>query len=107
MPNIAATRAYYAAYLAERAALEKLAPLDPKKTRWRHTTVVSAFNSRLIKKKRTFPASIIPEVSILEGLRIKADYEAEGVTGQEAQKCFTLASGILKVIRKKLREKTK
>ncbi len=107
MANAAANRAYYAVNQAELAALQKLDPMALPKTGWQHPTVVKAFNHRLIRKKRIFPSSIIEKVSILEGLRIKADYEAEGVTGQEAQKCFTLASGILKVIRKKLREKAK
>lgn len=105
--NAAANRAYYAAYLAELAALQKIEPVSLPKTGWKHANVVKAFNHRLIKRKRIFSASIIEKVGILEGLRIKADYRAESVTGQEAQKCFTLASEIVNVIRKELRKKVK
>ncbi len=107
MANVAANRGYYAVYQAELAALQKLDPVALPKTGWQHPTVVKAFNHRLTRKKKIFPSSIIAKVNILEGLRIKADYKAEGVTGQEAQTCFTLANGIVKVIRRKLREKAK
>lgn len=103
--NCAANRAYYAAYLAELAALLKFATITLPETGWKHPIVVRAFNHRLVGGKKLFDAKVVQQVTYLESLRIKADYKTESVSGQEANECFTIARRIVQAIEKKLTEK--
>lgn len=105
MSNCAANRAYYAAYLAELAALQKLDPLKLPQEGWQHPTVVKAFNHRLVKMKKIFTSSMIESVSYLESLRIKADYKPDHVSEAEAKDCYNKARTIVQTIEKRLREK--
>jgi uncharacterized protein (UPF0332 family) len=102
--NCAANRAYYAAYLAELAALQKLAPLTLPATGWQHFVVVKAFNHRLVTQKKVFEAKVIGQVAQLESLRIKGDYSAENVTGPEGAECVTISRSVVQIIENKLRE---
>jgi uncharacterized protein (UPF0332 family) len=100
--NSAANRAYYAAYLAEYAALQKLDPLRPSPTRRTHKTVIKAFNHRLVRNG-TFDSWIIQGVTELAGLRVKADYTSQDVTAAEAKECVTMAKRIVGKIGTELR----
>lgn len=102
--NCAANRAYYAVYLAELAALQKLSPLTLPTTGWQHFTVVKAFNHRLVTGKRIFDVKVIGQVAQLESLRIKGDYSEESVTGPEAAECVTISRSIVQTIENKIRE---
>lgn len=101
--NSAANRAYYAAYLAEYAALAKLAPFRVSPTGGTHKTVVEAFNARLVKKKKIFESWIVQGVTELSSLRVKADYTSQNVTSAEAKECVTMAGKIVQTIGKQLR----
>ena len=101
--NCAANRAYYAAYLAELAALQNISPLPlPATGGWRHSTVVGAFNGRLVRRRGLFDPQIIADVAQLESLRVKADYKADHVTALEANDCVKLATNILHQIKQGL-----
>src|ERR1700682_871072 len=102
--NCAANRSYYAAYLAELAALQRRASGPLPETGWRHPMVVKAFNYRLVNQKKLFNSEIVQQVSLLESLRIKADYKTENVTAPEGSECFTVARKIVRIIEKKLTE---
>jgi uncharacterized protein (UPF0332 family) len=102
--NCAANRAYYAAYLAELAALQKFSPLTLPATGWQHFTVVKAFNHRLVTHKKIFDAKVIGQVAQLESLRIKGDYSAENVTGPESAECVTISRSLVQIIENKIRE---
>ncbi len=104
LTNSAASRAYYAAYLAELAALQRFDPLPLPSTGWQHPMVVNAFNHRLIHKRRLFGAGVVTDVSYLESIRVKADYTSKNINGSEAQKCITLATRTVRAIEKKARE---
>src|SRR6266849_4588023 len=101
--NSAANRAYYAAYLAEYAALAKLAPFRVSPTGGTHKTVVEAFNARLVVKRNVFESWIVQGVTQLSGLRIKADYTSQDVTAAEAKECATMAKKIVQTIGNHLR----
>ena len=105
MNNCAANRAYYAAYLAELAALQKFDPMVLPAEGWRHQNVVKAFNHRLVREKKFFDDDIIADAAYLESLRIKADYAAEHVSETESRDCFKKARKIVQAIGKKLKEK--
>lgn len=102
MCNCAANRSYYAAYLAELAALQKLDPLKLPDEGWQHPTVVNAFNARLVRKSKTFRAALIEDVSYLESQRIKADYKAEHVSEADAIECYQRATRVVEAIRREL-----
>ena len=85
LTNCAANRAYYAAYLAELAALQKLTSIKLPATGWRHPIVVKAFNHRLVMAKKVFEVTMVEKVGFLESLRIKADYKTESVLQSEAK----------------------
>lgn len=102
MCNCAANRAYYAAYLAELAALQKLDPLKSSGDGWRHLTVVKAFNFRLIKKSKTFGRSFLQDVSYLQAQRVTADYKAEDVSDSDAVECYRRAAEIVDAVRREL-----
>jgi uncharacterized protein (UPF0332 family) len=104
--NCAANRAYYAAYLAELAALQKFAKLSLPEEGWRHPTIVKAFNHRLVRGKKLFESEIIQQVSLLESLRIKADYKTESVSPSEGSECFRVARSIVQAIQKRIDEAT-
>ncbi len=103
--NCAANRAYYAAYLAELAALQKLSNINLPETGWQHPTVVKVFNYRLVKVKKIFNAWVVQQVSYLKSLRIKADYKVETVSGTEATECFRIARAIVNQIKRVLTAK--
>ena len=98
--NCAANRAYYAAYLAELAALEKFDPV--KATTIQHKNIVEAFNARLIQKKKLFDGSIITDVASLESIRVKADYKPDHVTATEARDCVKMAMRVVAAIEAEL-----
>ncbi|SRR6266478_104429 len=100
--NSAANRAYYTAYLAEFAALAKLAPFRVSPTGGTHKTVVEAFNARLVRRGNVFESWIVQGVTQLSSLRIKADYTSQDVTAAEAQECVTMAKKIVQKIAKQL-----
>jgi hypothetical protein len=102
MCNCAANRSYYAAYLAELAALQKLDPLKLPDQGWRHPTVVHAFNFRLVRKAKIFKAAVIEDVSYLESQRIKGDYKAEHVSEADAVECYRRAKRVVEAIRREL-----
>lgn len=102
MCNCAANRAYYAAYLAELAAIQKIEPLVLPAEGWQHPTVVRAFNHRLIRTKGIFKSWIIEDVSFLETQRVQGDYKTDHVSEVAASECFRKASKIVATIKKEL-----
>lgn len=104
LTNSAANRAYYAAYLAELAALQKLDPVKMPSAGWQHPMVVNAFNYRLIRNRPLFSARVVKDVSYLESARVKADYTSKNINSSEAQQCITLARRTVRAIEEKIRE---
>jgi uncharacterized protein (UPF0332 family) len=103
--NCAANRAYYAAYLAELAAVQKLVPQRPTaRGGFQHHSVVNSFNAHLVRRRQDFEPTVIEDVNYLESLRIKADYKPEHVTKAEATECFNKSRRIVARIRSKLEE---
>ena len=98
----AANRAYYAAWQAQLAALQKLKPIRKTRGIYKHRSVVEAFQSRLVGKDKPFGVGMISDISKLASLRVKADYETDDVSARDADDCAKICQRIVEGIRKKL-----
>src|SRR5262249_36159309 len=71
------SRAYFAVFHVEIAALVKLTPF--RQARWGHDRVQAEFNRRLIQDQKRFPAALRFIHNDLIGRRHMADYAAQHV----------------------------
>jgi uncharacterized protein (UPF0332 family) len=97
-----ASRAYFAVFQAEIAALIKLTELHPEE--WRHEHVQAEFNRRLIQARKVFPASLRSIHDDLIGRRHTADYTGQHVSARLGEQCLRRATEMLTAIERILGE---
>jgi uncharacterized protein (UPF0332 family) len=98
----AVSRAYYAVFQAEIAALIKLTDYRPRQ--WSHERVQAEFNRRLIRAQKMFPSGLRFFHSDLIGRRHIADYEEERIGLVVAERCVNKARDIVSVVAQVLEE---
>jgi uncharacterized protein (UPF0332 family) len=91
-----ASRAYFAVFQAEIAALIKLTEF--RQEQWRHERVQAEFNQRLIQARKVFPASVRSIHDDLIGRRHSADYTDQHVSARLAEQCLRRAAEMLTAI---------
>lgn len=97
-----ASRAYFAVFHAEIAALLKLTEF--RQDRWGHDHVQAEFNRRLIRSRKLFPASLRLIHNDLIGIRHIADYTAQSVSARTAERCLRKAGEMLDAIGRVMEE---
>jgi uncharacterized protein (UPF0332 family) len=88
-----ASRAYFAVFQAEIAALIKLTEF--RQDQWRHERVQAEFNQRLIQARKVFPASLRSIHDDLIGRRHTADYTDRHVSARLAEQYLRRATEML------------
>jgi uncharacterized protein (UPF0332 family) len=91
-----ASRAYFAVFQAEIAALIKLTEF--RQEQWGHERVQAEFNQRLIQARKGFPASLRSIHDDLIGRRHSADYTDQHVSARLAEQCLRRAAEMLTAI---------
>lgn len=76
----AANRLYFACFQAAIAALVH-AGVRPERSEWKHSDVQAEFNGILVKRRHLYPSDFRGLLNELGGLREKADYESQRVSG--------------------------
>ena len=97
-----ASRAYFAVFQAEIAALIKLT--DLRQEEWRHDRVQAEFNRRLIQARKVFPAAFRSIHDDLIGRRHTADYGDQHVSARLAEQCLRRAVEMFTAIERILGE---
>jgi uncharacterized protein (UPF0332 family) len=96
----AVSRAYYAVFHAEIAALLKLTDFRP--SRWDHDRVQAEFNRRLIHARKVFATALRFIHNNMIGRRHIADYEAEWLGQVVAERCVRKARDMVSVMAQRL-----
>jgi uncharacterized protein (UPF0332 family) len=96
----AVSRAYYAVFHAEIAALLKLTDFHPP--RWDHDRVQAEFNRRLIHARKVFSTALRFIHNDMLGRRHIADYEEERLGQVVAERCVRKARNMVSVIARTL-----
>jgi uncharacterized protein (UPF0332 family) len=91
-----ASRAYFAVFQAEVAALIKLTEF--RQAQWGHDRVQAEFNRRLIQARKVFPASLRSTHYDLLGMRHTADYSDQFISTRTAGQCLRKAAEMLTAI---------
>jgi uncharacterized protein (UPF0332 family) len=97
-----ASRAYFAVFHGEIAALIKLTEF--RQVQWRHDRVQEEFNRRLIQARKVFPASLRSIHDDLIGRRHLADYADQHVGARLAEQCLRRAVEMLTAIERVVEE---
>jgi uncharacterized protein (UPF0332 family) len=97
-----ASRAYFALFQAEIAALIKLTEF--RQVQWRHDRVQAEFNRRLILARKLFPASLRSIHYDLIGIRHTADYSDQVISARTAEQSLRKAEEMLTNISRVLEE---
>jgi uncharacterized protein (UPF0332 family) len=97
-----ASRAYFALFQAEIAALIKLTEF--RQEQWRHDRVQAEFNQRLIQARKVFPASSRSTNDDLIGRRHTADYTDQLISARTAERCLRKAAEMFITIERVLEE---
>jgi uncharacterized protein (UPF0332 family) len=97
-----ASRAYFAMFQAEIAALIKLTEF--RQERWRHERVQAEFNQRLIQARKVFPASLRSTHDDLIGRRHTADYTDQLISARTAERCLRKGAEMFTTIERVLEE---
>jgi uncharacterized protein (UPF0332 family) len=97
-----ASRAYFAVFHSEIAALIKLTEF--RQVQWRHERVQAEFNQRLIQARKVFPASSRSTHDDLIGRRHTADYTDQLVSARTADRCLRKAAEMFTTIARVLEE---
>jgi uncharacterized protein (UPF0332 family) len=90
------SRAYFAVFHSEIAALVKLTPF--RQDRWGHDRVQAEFNRRFIQERKLFAASLRFTHNDLIGRRHIADYKSQHVGLQAAERCLRKAIEMVSAI---------
>src|SRR5262245_47209456 len=91
-----ASRAYFAVFQVEIAALIKLTEF--RQERWGHDRVQEEFNRRLIRARKLFPAALRFIHNDLIGRRHIADYTAQHLSARTAERCLKHATDMVTTI---------
>ena len=97
-----ASRAYFAVFQAEIAALIKLTEF--RHAHWRHDRVQAEFNRRLILARKLFSASLRSTHYDLVGIRHTADYSDQFISTRTAEQCLRKAAEMFTAIERILGE---
>jgi len=97
-----ASRAYFAVFQAEIAALIKLTEF--RQAQWRHDRVQAEFNRRLILARKLFSASLRSTHYDLVGIRHTADYSDQFISTRTAEQCLRKAAEMFTAIERILGE---
>jgi uncharacterized protein (UPF0332 family) len=95
-----ASRAYFAVFQAETAALIKLTEF--RQEQWRHERVQAELNRRLIQARKVFPASLRSIHDDLIGRRHTADYTDQLISVRTAERCLRRAAEMFTTIERVL-----
>jgi len=90
------SRAYFAVFHAEIAALIKLTAF--RQDRWGHDRVQEEFNRQLVRSRKVCPASLQSIHNDLIGRRHIADYTAQHVSVRIAERCLRRATEMVTTI---------
>jgi uncharacterized protein (UPF0332 family) len=96
----AISRAYYAVFHAEIAALLTLTDFRPP--RWDHDRVQAEFNRRLIHARKVSSTALRFSHNDMLGRRHIADYEAEPLGRVVAERCVRKARDMVSVIAQRI-----
>ncbi len=91
-----ASRAYFAVFQGEMAALIKLTAF--RQDRWGHDRVQEEFNRRLIRARKSLPAALRSIHNDLIGRRHIADYTDQHISARVAEHCLRQAAEMLTAI---------
>ena len=91
-----ASRAYFAVFQGEIAALIKLTAF--RQDRWGHDRVQEEFNRRLIRTRKLLPAALRSIHNDLIGRRHIADYTDQHLSARIAEHCLRQAAEMLTAI---------
>lgn len=91
-----ASRAYFAVFQVEVAALIKLT--DFRQDRWGHDRVQEEFNRRLIRSRKLFPSALRFVHNDLIGRRHLADYTDQYLSARVAERCLKHATEMVATI---------
>ena len=97
-----ASRAYFAVFQVEVAALIKLTEFRPD--RWEHDQVQAEFNRRLIRNRKLFPSALRFIHNDLIGRRHIADYKDQHIGARTAERCLKHATEMVTTIADELKE---
>jgi uncharacterized protein (UPF0332 family) len=90
------SRAYFAVFHSEIAALVRLTPF--RQDRWGHDRVQAEFNRRLIQERKLFTTSLRFIHNDLIGRRHIADYKDQHVGMRVAERCLAKAREMVSTI---------
>ena len=97
-----ASRAYFAVFQVEVAALIKLTEF--RQDRWGHDRVQEEFNRRLIRSRKLFPSALRFIHNDLIGRRYIADYKDQHISARTAERCLKHATEMVATIAGALEE---
>jgi uncharacterized protein (UPF0332 family) len=97
-----ASRAYFAIFQAEIAALIKLTEF--RQAQWGHDRVQEEFNTKLIRARKMFPASLRTIHNDLIGRRRLADYTDRHISTRIAEECLRKAVEMVTAVARVLGE---
>ena len=103
--NSAANRAYYAAFQAAIAALIHN-DIRPAQKGWQHKFVINQFSGKLVKRRKMFPAGLVPTIERLFQVRVVGDYETVDVSKGDAGKSFRNATLFVEEIERTMKLNT-
>ncbi len=103
--DVAASRAYYAAFLAAVAALwiEGIRPLTERQGTLSHEAVQGEWSGRLVYRRKLYTPEHRATLYSLYKWRIKADYHAERVTAREARQACQQGRQLVQAVLGRLR----
>jgi len=96
------SRAYYAVFQAELAALLKLTDYRRKGKHWDHGDVQAELSRRLIRERKVLPSHLADVPESLMYWRHIADYDADRVSAKTARRFFAKARDFVETIETKL-----
>lgn len=91
-----ASRAYFAVFQIEVAALIKLTEF--RQDRWGHDRVQEEFNRRLIRSRKLFPSTLRFVHNDLIGRRHIADYTDQHISTRTSERCLKHATAMVTAI---------
>ena len=91
-----ASRAYFAVFQVEIAALIKLTEF--RQDRWSHDRVQEEFNPKLIRSRKLFPSALRCVHNDLIGRRHIADYTDQHLSARTSERCLKHATDMVTTI---------
>ena len=101
--NASANRAYYAMFHAAIAALLYFGILPPK-GQWGHGWVQATFNKQLIRRKKVYPAKLLPDLMVAMTIRETADYRETMISEKECRRLLRRAQNFVSLVKEKLED---